>query len=348
MCCSSFNRFISYLPAFCLGVALLSGCDREQPKYQSTDNWKSAWSAAETIGNPVDEGFTKGRIANEAALNGHGDLLIEWAAAERQPWVKSLCLASLSYARAFQGDLSGHKSYLLPALRTVQAADEWDRVRVVKSLLKATAAGVWMENQDVAKLRAWVGEGDIERTPATAAMLCDWLETLRSQTTEPITKEKKVVEAIDFILARIGRFRPVDRLELVVRLAPLLVESKKEDELILAVKEFDSASDSDYEVLTALVILEAALGREAEAARRFGRAKERAAAKQTGDCIAPYVRLAKAAEAVGVDYVGLTSIYRQGLEKSGDRPGFHGTIAKAMTYAAMARFEESFQRTKSR
>ena len=252
---SLFNRFVSYLPAFCLGVVLFSGCDRGQPKYQSTDNWKSAWSVAETIGNPVDEGFTKGRIANEAALNGHDDLLIQWAAAERQPWVKSLCLASLAYTRAFQGDLSGHKSYLLPALRTAQSADEWDRVRVVKSLLKATAAGIWMENQDVAKLQAWVGEGDIERTPVTAVMLCDWLETLRSQTTEPITKEKKVVEAMGFILARIGRFRPVDRLEIVVRLAPLLIELKKEDELILAVKEFVAVSDSDYEVLTALVVL---------------------------------------------------------------------------------------------
>lgn len=344
---SSFNRFVSYLSAFCLGVALFSGCDRGQPKYQSTDNWKSAWSAAETIGNPVDEGFTKGRIANEAALNGHDDLLIQWAAAERQPWVKSLCLASLACTRAFQGDLSGHKSYLLPALRTAQSADEWDRVRVVKSLLKATAAGVWMENQDVAKLQAWVGEGDIERTPVTAAMLCDWLETLRSQTTEPITKEKKVVEAMDFILARIGRFRPVDRLELVVRLAPLLVESKKEDELVLAVKEFGAASDSDYEVLTALVVLESALGLGTDATRRFGQAKERLEAKQTGDSIAPYVRLAKAAEAVGTDYVGLASIYRQGLEKSGDRPGFHGTIAKAMTYAGLARFEEAFQKAKN-
>jgi len=298
--------------------------------------WEEAWQASGAIASPHDEDAVKMTLFTAAAVNNHAALVEGWRAAETMNAVNIFGEMAEAYREALHGSGERHQALLLNATQRARLLiDEWDRDRLAKPMLRTVIAGYWQKEQDVERLKAGIAVDEINRMPAAAHFLCDWI-TARQETAGDLSPA--VTAILDHVMENIHKFSPHERLRLLARLAPFLKSTAWAERL--AEESAAIEETGNVEILLNVSRIDAGLGNVEKANERLARAEALIEAGKTGDCRAPWAMLAEAKIAAGRSHDEIVRTFETGMARASDRPGYHKAVAEALTLAAWAQYED--------
>ena len=322
------------------GCALAAGClhaaGQTSPRReagQASPRWVKAWEAAGAISSPHDAGAAKAGIAALAAAANQGALLRGWRGAEVAPWVGVYCEIMEAWCEALHGSRERHLALLLDASNRAKAFDEWDQDRLAKPALRAMVAGDWQKDKDFERLKAWAYEDELNRMPAVIDFFGCGLNENKT-VAGGIFDNAQVSGFLELAMGNIGKFSPRERMKVLARIAPLLASTKWAEPLAAELEGM--GEELAFEALLDIARIEAGLGLADRADARIARAERMLEAGETGDCLAPWARLAEAKIAAGRKHGEIMKTFETGIARAGDRPGYLKGVAEALTWAAWA------------